>query len=84
MKENLLLLKDLLELWRKNILILVLSKHFAKVYTPNWSEEVFVIKKSGNTVLWSYVKKILIMKKMSEKFMKTNCKRKIKQSLELR
>ena len=24
----------------------------AKVFTPNWSEEVFVIKKVKNTVLW--------------------------------
>ena len=28
---------------------------FAKSYTPNWSEEVFVIKKVKNTVLWTYV-----------------------------
>ena len=28
---------------------------FAKGYTPNWSEEVFVIKKVKNTVLWTYV-----------------------------
>ena len=28
---------------------------FAKGYTPNWSEEVFVIKKVKNTVPWSYV-----------------------------
>ena len=28
---------------------------FAKGYTPNWSEEVFVIKKVKNTVLWIYV-----------------------------
>ena len=28
---------------------------FAKGYTPNWSEEVFVIKKVKNTVLWAYV-----------------------------
>ena len=27
----------------------------AKVYTPNWSEEVFVIKKVKNTVPWTYV-----------------------------
>ena len=35
-----------------------ISKHkniFAKGYTPNWSEEVFVIKKVENTVLWSSV-----------------------------
>ena len=28
---------------------------FAKGYTPNWSEEVFVIKKAKNTVPWTYV-----------------------------
>ena len=28
---------------------------FAKGYTPNWSEENFVIKKVKNTVPWSYV-----------------------------
>ena len=28
---------------------------FAKGYNPNWSEEVFVIKKVKNTVPWTYV-----------------------------
>ena len=28
---------------------------FAKVYAPNWSEELFVIKKVKNTVPWTYV-----------------------------
>ena len=28
---------------------------FAKGYTPNWTEKVFVIKKVKNTVLWTYV-----------------------------
>ena len=28
---------------------------FAKGYVPNWSEEVFVIKKVKNTVPWRYV-----------------------------
>ena len=35
-----------------------ISKHkniFAKGYTPNWSEEVFVIKETKNTVPWTYV-----------------------------
>ena len=27
---------------------------FAKVFVPNWSEEVFVIKKVRNTVPWTY------------------------------
>ena len=28
---------------------------FPKGYVPNWSEEVFVIKKVENTVPWTYV-----------------------------
>ena len=28
---------------------------FKKVYTPNWSEEIFVIKKVKNRVPWTYV-----------------------------
>ena len=28
---------------------------FAKWYIPNWSEEVFIIKKVKNTVPWTYV-----------------------------
>ena len=34
-----------------------ISKHkniFAKGYTPNWSEKVFLIKKVKNTVLWTH------------------------------
>ena len=31
------------------------KKIFAKGYTPNWSEEAFVIKKVKNTVPWTYV-----------------------------
>ena len=28
---------------------------FAKGYTPNWSEKIFVIKKIENTVPWTYI-----------------------------
>ena len=28
---------------------------FAKGYTPNWSEEIFIVKKIKSTVLWTYV-----------------------------
>ena len=31
------------------------KKVSAKEYAPHWSEEVFVIKKVKNTVLWTYV-----------------------------
>ena len=35
-----------------------ISKHkniFAKRYTPNWSEKIFLIKRIKNTVPWIYV-----------------------------
>ena len=35
------------------------KKFFANCYTPNWSEEIFVIKKIKNTVPWTFYEKIL-------------------------
>ena len=55
---------------------------FAKGYTPNWSEEIFVISKIKNTVPWIYLLMILMVKKLLEQFMKKNCKRLIKRYLE--
>ena len=57
---------------------------FAKCYTPNWSEEIFVIKKVENTVLQTYVIMIIMGKKLLGRFTKMNCKKQIKKSLELR
>ena len=37
---------------------------FAKGYAPNWSEEVFVIKKFTNTVPWTYIISGLIGKEI--------------------
>ena len=53
---------------------------FAKGYTPNWSEEVFVIKKVKNTVPWMLLM-ISMVKKLLEHFMKKNYKRQIKKNL---
>ena len=53
---------------------------FAKGYTPNWSEEVLVIKRVKNTVLLM----ILMRKKLLELFTKKNCKEQMKKSLELK
>ena len=42
----------------RNLKLVTISKYknvFAKVYTPNWSEEVFMIKKVKDTVPWTYV-----------------------------
>ena len=55
---------------------------FAKGYTPNWSEEIFVISKIKNTVPCIYLLMILMVKKLLEQFMKKNCKRLIKRYLE--
>ena len=33
----------------------IIKKKFAKVYTSNWSEEVFVVKKVKNTFPWTFV-----------------------------
>ena len=38
-----------------NVRILKYKNVFAEGHTPNWSEEVFVIKKVKNTVRWTYV-----------------------------
>ena len=32
-----------------------IKTYLLKAYTPNWSEEVFVVDKIKNTVLWTYV-----------------------------
>ena len=39
----------------ENVRISKYKNIFAKGYTPNWSEEVFVINKTENAVLWTYV-----------------------------
>ena len=36
-------------------LVMKILNIFAKGYTPNWSEEIFVIKEIKNTVSWTYV-----------------------------
>ena len=41
---------------------------FAKRYTPNWSEDVFVIKKAKNAVPWTYVMSDLNGEEIAETF----------------
>ena len=55
---------------------------FAKGYMPNWSEEVFVIKKL-KIQFYGHISSIISMvKKLLEHFMKNNCRRLIKKNLE--
>ena len=56
---------------------------FANGYTPNWSEGVFVIKKVKNTIPWTYIISNFKDEEIAGTFYK-NCKRLIKQSLELK
>ena len=37
-----------------NVRISKYKNIFAKGYTPNWSEEIFVIQKITNTIQWTY------------------------------
>ena len=53
-----------------------------KVYTPNWSEEAFVIKKFKNTVPWTYFIKDLNGEEIIGTFYEKNSKRLIKKNLE--
>ena len=57
---------------------------FAKVCTPNWSEEFFVLKKVRNTVPWTYVVSDINREKITGTFYAQNCKKQIKNSLELK
>ena len=52
---------------------------FVKGYTPNWSEEVFVIKKVKNALPWTDVINDL---NGEEHFMKKSCKKQIRKNLE--
>ena len=66
--------------------IVIMSKHknyFGKRYTSNYSEDVSVIKKVKNTVLWTTLLIILIKKKLLELATKKNCKKQIIKCLEL-
>ena len=51
-------------------------------YIPNWSEEVFVIKRIKNTVSWTYVINDLNGAEIIQHSMKNNYKRQIKKNLE--
>ena len=57
---------------------------FAKSYTPNWSEKVFIIKKVKNTASWTYVNDLDLVNYLNSEeivgmFFERNCKKQIKQ-----
>ena len=50
---------------------------FAKGYTPNWFEEVFIIKEIKNAVSWTYVINDLYGEEITGTFYKKNSKKQI-------
>ena len=61
------------------------KKSFAKFYSRNWSEEVFVVKKKLKIVYRGHLLlAILTGNNFLERFTKTNCKKQIKNTLELK
>ena len=65
-----------------SVRILKYKNIFAKGYTPNWSEEVFIINEIKNAVPWTYAISDLNGEKLLKVFMKKNCKKLIKKNLE--
>ena len=57
---------------------------FGKGYVPNWSKEVFMIKKVKNIVPWTYVISDLNGEKIVGTFTEMSCKKQIRKSLEFK
>ena len=64
--------------------ILKYKNIFAKVDTPNWFEEVFLIKKIKNVLLWMYVINDLNGEEIVETLYENELQKPIKKSLELK
>ena len=65
-----------------NVRISKNKNFFTKGYTPNWSEEVFVINKIKNTVPWTYAISDLNGEKIIESFYEKELQKLIKKNLE--
>ena len=57
---------------------------FAKGYNLNWSEEFLWLEKLKTLLRGQMLLVILKVKRLLERFMKTNCKKQIKKNLELK
>ena len=55
---------------------------FPKGYTPNWSEEVFVVREIKNTVPWTYVIIGLNSQLITGSFYEKECKKLVRKSFE--
>ena len=57
---------------------------FGKRYAPNWSGEIFIVKKIKNTVPLTYVISDLNGEEIISSSMKRNCRKLMKKNLELK
>ena len=67
-----------------NVIISKYKNVFAKGYTPNSSEEVFVIEKVKNSVPWRYIISDLNGEENVWRFYEMNFKKQMKKILELK
>ena len=67
-----------------NVRISKYKNIFAKGYTPNWPEEVFVVNRVHNNVPWTYLINDLTGEEIRVVFMKKNCKRLIRKNVGLK
>ena len=67
-----------------NVIISKYKNVFTKGYTPNSSEEVFVIEKVKNSVPWRYIISDLNGEENVWRFYETNFKKQMKKILELK
>ena len=58
-----------------HVIISKYKNNFAKGYTPNWSEEVFIVSKIKNTVPWTYVINDLNGEEITGRFYKKELQR---------
>ena len=67
---------------RDNVRISKYKDIFAKGYTPNWSEEVSVINKIKNAVLWTYAISDLNGEEIAGSFYENELQKPSKKNLE--
>ena len=77
-----ILIKKIVNLTLVNVRISKYKNIFAKGYTPDWSEQVFVVSKNKNTVPWTYIVNDLNGEETIGSFYEKKCKKLVKKNLE--
>ena len=76
--------KDPIFIIGDNVRIPKYKNTFAKDYVSNWPEEVLLLQKLKKLCSGHMLLVVLKVKKLLEPFKKTNCKKKMEKSLELK